>query len=46
VLEADVTRYADTFYAELARARMADLRRHGFATAAPSTAELAPAFER
>jgi uncharacterized caspase-like protein len=45
VLDAYVARYGDTFYAELARARMADLRRRGLATAAPSIAGLAPAFD-
>jgi uncharacterized caspase-like protein len=46
VLEAFVTRYGDTFYAELARARMAELRRHGAAAAASSITQLAPSFER
>jgi uncharacterized caspase-like protein len=45
VLDAYAARYGDTFYAELARARMADLRRHGLATAAPSIARLAPTFD-
>jgi hypothetical protein len=45
VLEAYVARYGDTFYGELARARMAALRRHGLATAAPSRAGLAPALD-
>jgi uncharacterized caspase-like protein len=45
VLDAYVARYGDTFYAELARARMADLRRHGLATAAPPIARPAPAFD-
>jgi uncharacterized caspase-like protein len=47
VLEAFVARYGETFYAELARARMADLRKEAAAPAplAP-VAELAPSFGR
>jgi len=47
VLKAFVARYGDTFYAELARARIAELRRQGIATTTPpSVAELAPSFDR
>ena len=47
VLEAYVARYGDTFYAELARARMAELRQQGTGTAAPGTAATAsPLAER
>jgi uncharacterized caspase-like protein len=47
VLKAYIARYGDTFYAELARARIAELRRQGIATTTPpSVAELAPSFDR
>jgi caspase domain-containing protein len=47
VLKAFIARYGDTFYAELARARIAELRRQGIATTTPpSVAELAPSFDR
>jgi caspase domain-containing protein len=46
VLKAFIARYGDTFYAELARARMAELRRQGVATTTPpSVAGLAPPFD-
>ena len=46
VLDAFIARYGDTFYAELARARKADLRRQGTATATlPWVAELAPSTD-
>jgi uncharacterized caspase-like protein len=46
VLDAFIARYGDTFYAELARARKAELRRQGVATATlPWVAELAPAAD-
>jgi uncharacterized caspase-like protein len=46
VLDAFIARYRDTFYAELARARKAELRRQGVATATlPWVAELAPAAD-
>ncbi len=46
VLKAFIARYGDTFYAELARARMAELRRQGIATTTPpSIAGLAPSFD-
>jgi uncharacterized caspase-like protein len=47
VLKAFIARYGDTFYAELARARIAELRRQGMGTSTtPSIAELAPSFDR
>jgi uncharacterized caspase-like protein len=47
VLKAFIARYGDTFYAELARARIAELRRQGVATTTPpSVAGLAPTFDR
>jgi uncharacterized caspase-like protein len=47
VLEAFVARYGDSFYAELARARMAELRKQTAAPALlPPVAELAPSFDR
>jgi uncharacterized caspase-like protein len=47
VLKAFIARYSDTFYAELARARIAELRRQGTGTTTPpSIAELAPSFDR
>jgi hypothetical protein len=47
VLKAFIARYGDTFYADLARARIAELRRQGIATTTtPSIAELAPSFDR
>jgi uncharacterized caspase-like protein len=46
VLKAFIARYGDTFYADLARARIAELRRQGIATTTPSVAELAPSFDR
>jgi hypothetical protein len=46
VLRAFIARYGDTFYAELARARMAELHRQGIAnTTPPSIAGLAPSFD-
>jgi uncharacterized caspase-like protein len=46
VLEAFVARYRDTFYAELARARMAYLRKlGGDAAVLPPVAGLAPSFD-
>jgi hypothetical protein len=47
VLKAFIARYGDTFYAELARARMAELHRQGIATTTPSSsvAGLAPSFD-
>ncbi len=46
VLKAFIARYGDTFYAELARARMAELHRQGIAnTTPPSIAGLAPSFD-
>jgi Caspase domain len=46
VLKAFIARYGDTFYAELARARMAELRSQGIATTTPpSVAGLAPSFD-
>ena len=46
VLKAFIARYGDTFYAELARARMAELHRQGVAnTTPPSIAGLAPSFD-
>ncbi len=46
VLDAFIARYGDTFYAELARARKAELRKQGMATATlPSVAELAPSID-
>jgi uncharacterized caspase-like protein len=46
VLDAFIARYADTFYAELARARKVDLRRQATATATlPWVAELAPSTD-
>jgi hypothetical protein len=46
VLEAYVTRYGDTFYAELARARIAELRKPAKAATQLPLAELAPAGDR
>jgi uncharacterized caspase-like protein len=47
VLEAFIARYGGSFYAELARARIADLRKQSSGPAAlPPVAELAPLFER
>jgi hypothetical protein len=46
VLKAFIARYGDTFYAELARARVAELRRQGTATTTPpSVAGLAPSHD-
>ena len=46
VLEAFVARYRDTFYAELARARIAYLRKlGGDAAVLPPVAGLAPSFD-
>jgi Caspase domain len=46
VLKAFIARYGDTFYAELARARIAELRRQGIATTTPpSVAGLAPSTD-
>ncbi len=46
VLKAFIARYGDTFYAELARARIAELRRQGIATSTPpSIAGLVPSFD-
>jgi hypothetical protein len=46
VLEAYIARYGDTFYAELARARVAELRKPGATATASPLAELAPARDR
>jgi Caspase domain len=46
VLKAFIARYGDTFYAELARARIAELRRQGIATTTPpSVAGLPPSLD-
>jgi uncharacterized caspase-like protein len=45
VLEAYVARYGDTFYAELARARMAELRKHGPAATVSPLAARASALD-
>jgi formylglycine-generating enzyme required for sulfatase activity len=42
VLEAFVARYKDTFYADLARARIADLKKNEVVSSAPKTKQPAP----